>query len=134
VGRYRGLESPAVVEAGSPTGADSPRGNAIGSFCHEVALEPGESARIVHMLGITDTVETIPAAVARWSDAAEVSRAFAALQAGWERYLSSFTVHPRPGHRRDAQSLEPRPVPHHAVLVALRLRIRDGPGTRHGDA
>ena len=93
VGRYRGLESPAVVEAGSPTGADSPRGNAIGSFCHEVALEPGESARIVHMLGITDTVETIPAAVARWSDAAEVSRAFAALQAGWERYLSSFTVH-----------------------------------------
>src|ERR1019366_395497 len=93
VGPYRGLESPAVVEAGSPSGTASPRGNAIGSLCHEVALEPGESARIVHMLGITDTPEAIPVAVERWSDAAAVSRAFAALRANWNAYLGSFTVH-----------------------------------------
>ena len=98
VGPYRGLEDPVAVSAGAATGSAAPRGNAIGSLCHEVVLEPGGSARIVQMLGITDSPETIPAAVARWSEPAEVDRALTALRADWARYLESFTVHtPDPG-------------------------------------
>ena len=92
VGPYRGLEAPAVVVAGTPTGSDSPRGNAIGSLCHEVSLEPGGSARIVYMLGITDAPESIAATVERWSEPDQVARALAALRADWEGYLGAFTV------------------------------------------
>ena len=55
VGPYRGLEDPAVVVAGSPSGSEAPRGNNIGSLYHELCLEPGAEARIVYVLGITDT-------------------------------------------------------------------------------
>ena len=40
----------------------------------------------------------------------------------------------RRGHRRHDQLLEPGPVPDDAVLVPLRLRLRDGARPRHGDA
>jgi cellobiose phosphorylase len=93
VGPYRGLEDPLAVSGGAATGSAAPRGNAIGSLCHEVVLEPGGSARIVQMLGITDSPEAIPAAVARWSEPAEVERALTALRADWAGYLESFTVH-----------------------------------------
>ena len=93
VGPYHGLEDPAVVLAGAPTDSASPRGNAIGSLCHEVALEPGGSARIVYMLGITDAPQAIGAAVERWSDPGQVGRAFGALRQDWDAYLGSFTVH-----------------------------------------
>jgi cellobiose phosphorylase len=93
VGPYHGLEDPAVVTAGAPTDTASPRGNAIGSLCHEVSLAPGESTRILYMLGITDAPEAIAGVVARWSDPAAVERAFAALRADWDAYLGAFTVH-----------------------------------------
>jgi cellobiose phosphorylase len=93
VGRHHGLEDPAVVAAGSPTDTASPRGNAIGSLCHELALEPGGDARILYALGITDAPEAIGPTLARWSEPAAVSRAFAALRADWDAYLGSFTVH-----------------------------------------
>ncbi len=93
VGPYRGLENPAVVVAGAPTDSASPRGNAIGSLCHEVVLEPGGGARILHVLGITDSPEAIPAAVERWSEPAQVERAGSALREDWSAYLDSFTVH-----------------------------------------
>jgi len=93
VGPYRGLEDPIAVSAGAATGSVAHRGNAIGSLCHEVVLEPGGGARIVQMLGITDSPAAIPAAVARWSQPAEVDRALRELHADWARYLESFTVH-----------------------------------------
>ncbi len=92
VGPYRGLEAPAVVVTGVPTGSTSPRGNAIGALCHELSLEPGGSARIVHMLGITEQPETIGPTVERWSDPMEVAGALAALRADWASYLGGFTV------------------------------------------
>jgi len=55
VGPYPGLESPAVVVAGSRTGARLPAETTCGSLFHEVSLEPGAEARIVYVLGITDT-------------------------------------------------------------------------------
>ncbi len=92
VGRCRDLASPVVVETGEPTNAGSPRGNSIGSLCHDVSLGPGEERRLVFMLGLTDHPEEIGAVIARYRDEAAVEGAFDELRADWRAYLGRFTV------------------------------------------
>jgi cellobiose phosphorylase len=92
VGAYRDLGAPAVVVAGKPTGTGSPRGNSIGSLCHELTLAPGEQARICYVMGVTDTPDVIAGTVARYRDPAAVDAAYDALRADWASYLSAFTV------------------------------------------
>jgi cellobiose phosphorylase len=109
VGRSRDLADPIVVETGDPSNKPSPRGNSIGSLSHDILLAPGEERQIVYIMGATEKP-------------AEIGRVPVALHGG----------NAGRGHERDAQLLEPGSVPHHSVLVALRLRLRDGPGPRHG--
>jgi cellobiose phosphorylase len=92
VGPYRDLVDPAVVVTGEPTNTDSPRGNSIGSLCHEVTLAPGERVRLTYVLGVTDEPAAIPGVLARYRDPAAVEEAYAALRADWADYLSAFTV------------------------------------------
>jgi cellobiose phosphorylase len=92
VGPYRGLEAPAVVVAGSPNGSEAPRGNNIGSLYHEICLEPGAEARIVYLLGITDTPGDISTVTGRYRDPAEVGLALEALRSDWEAYFEAFSV------------------------------------------
>ena len=92
VGRCRDLASPIVVESGEPTNAGSPRGNAIGSLCHDLELEPGQERRLVYVLGLTDHPEAIAAVVARYREEVEVERAFDELRADWSAYLGRFAV------------------------------------------
>ena len=92
VGRYGDLAHPAVVAAGEPTNTGSPRGNSVGSLCHEVTLEPGEEASITYVMGVTDQPETIGATIGRYREEAAVTTAFAALRADWAAYLSTMTV------------------------------------------
>ncbi len=92
VGNCRDLGDPEVVEKGEPTNTPAPRGNNIGSLCHELVLEPGEERQIVFVAGITDEPGKIDSVVERYREAAQVEQAFAALKADWADYLSSFTV------------------------------------------
>ena len=92
VGRCRDLASPIVVETGEPTNAGSPRGNAIGSLCHDFELGPGEERGLVFVLGLTDHPEEIAAVVARYREQAEVKGAFDDLRADWSAYLGRFAV------------------------------------------
>lgn len=92
VGGYGDLSAPAVVVAGEPTSTGSPRGNSVGSLCHEITLAPGEQARICYVMGITDAPEQIATTVARYRDPAAVDAAYEALRADWASYLSAFTV------------------------------------------
>ena len=92
VGAYHGLEDPVVVASGVPSNTPAHRGNSIGSLCHEVSLEPGATARIVYMLGITDHPEMIGPAVARFSDPGAVGAALERQREDWDGYLGSFTV------------------------------------------
>ena len=93
VGRYRDLANPVVVESGQPTSTVSPRGNSIGSLCHEVTLAPGESVRLTYLMGITDAPDQIGAALARYRSAGVVDAALEALRADWDGYLSALQVH-----------------------------------------
>ncbi len=92
VGRCRGLEEPAVVVAGAPNRSEAPRGNNIGSLYHEISLEPGAQARIVYVLGITDSPGDITKVTSRYGDPAQVEIAFDALGSDWETYFEAFSV------------------------------------------
>ncbi|MGD0166669.1 MAG: glycosyl hydrolase family 65 protein [Gaiellaceae bacterium] len=92
VGNCCDLGTPAVVEFGEPSNQSSPRGNSIGSLCHELVLEPGEEREIVFLLGITDQPEEIERVLATYCDSEQVDSSFAALKADWDEYLSCFTV------------------------------------------
>ncbi len=81
-----------MVETGEPTNAGSPRGNSIGSLCHDLSLGPGEERHLVYILGLTDHPEEIAGVVARYRDGAAVERAFDQLRADWDGYLGRFTV------------------------------------------
>ena len=92
VGRNRDLANPIVVETGAPSNASSPRGNSVGSLCHDIVLAPGEGRQIVYIMGATERPAEIDRVVARYSDPAEVAAAFTALRDDWATYLSRFTV------------------------------------------
>jgi cellobiose phosphorylase len=92
VGPYRGLEDPVAVVAGRSGGSEAPRGNNVGSFCHEVLLEPGAQDRVVYVLGVTDTPGDISAVLRRYRDPAEVELSFQALGSDWEAYFEAFSV------------------------------------------
>lgn len=92
VGRYRDLSNPIVVETGRPRKSESPRGNSIGSLCHNLTLAPGQTKEIIYILGVTDDPATIPATLARYRDPQNVQAAFEVLRADWDGYLSRFQV------------------------------------------
>jgi cellobiose phosphorylase len=92
VGRCRDLANPAVVESGEPTNAGSPRGNSVGSLCHDVELSPGEEHQIVFLMGVTDCPEEIGGVVRHYTEPAAVAAAFDDLRADWDAYLSRFVV------------------------------------------
>ncbi len=92
VGPYRGLEDPVVVVEGSAKQSEAPRGNNIGSLCHEICLQPGEEVRIVYMLGITDEPASIGAVTRRYRDPAEVAHGFEVLGEDWAEYFAAFSA------------------------------------------
>ena len=92
VGRWRDLSNPEVVERGKPSNFEAPRGNNIGSLCHNVTLRPGQEKEIVFVMGVTDEPARIPAVVARFRDPENVVAAFTDLRADWDDYLGRFTV------------------------------------------
>ena len=92
VGRGRDLADPIVVETGTPSNLNSPRGNSVGSLAHDIELAPGEERQIVFIMGATERPAEIDRIVARYSDPSEVASAFQALKDDWSAYLSRFTV------------------------------------------
>ncbi len=92
VGRCRDLAAPAVVEKGEPTNAESPRGNAIASLCHELVLEPGEERELVYVLGIAADAQEAHRLVAAFAEPCRADEALAELHADWNAYLSRLSV------------------------------------------
>jgi cellobiose phosphorylase len=92
VGPCRDLGAPLAVERGACFDSQAPRGNNIGTLCHELLLAPGEERELIYILGVTDAPETIDAAVARYRVSANVEAAFEARRRDWDEYLAAFTV------------------------------------------
>ncbi|MBT8224408.1 MAG: glycosyl transferase [Dactylosporangium sp.] len=92
VGRCGDLADPVVVSRGESTNVGSPRGNSIGSLCHEVTLAPGEDVSITYVMGVTEQPAAIGEVTRRYRDPSAVDAAFTALKADWDAYLSVMTV------------------------------------------
>ncbi len=92
VGRYRDLGAPIVVERGEPSNEPSPRGNGIGSLCHELELAPGEERQLVFVLGTVEAETELDRVCSAFCDPADVETAFEKLGEDWAAYLSRLTV------------------------------------------
>jgi cellobiose phosphorylase len=92
LGRCRDLSNPEVVEKGQPANEESPRGNSIGSLCHDLVLDPGEEQEIIYLMGVAEEPGQIGPFLARYRSPVRVQSAFQSLQADWESYLSPLTV------------------------------------------
>lgn len=86
VGRCGDLARPEVVARGEPTNTGSPRGNSIGSLCHELRLAPGEERELVYGLTLAEDPRALLRALG------DVDASFAALCEDWDDYLARFTV------------------------------------------
>jgi len=92
IGRYRDLANPVVVETGKPCNTEAPRGNNIGSLCHNIDLAPGQEKEIIYILGVTDKPQAILPKVKRYRSSRAVAAAFDALKADWDSFLTKFQV------------------------------------------
>lgn len=92
IGRYCDLGNPEVVDCGEPYNSESPRGNSIGSLCHDIALEPGEEREIIYIMGVADDPALVAPTLNHYRQPANVQAAFDRLRADWDTYLSRLTV------------------------------------------
>jgi cellobiose phosphorylase len=106
-GAYRGLHEPAVVEAGKATNSHAHGWAPIGSHQVDLTLQPGESKRIIFVLGYTENPrdqkfdppgsQTInkkgaQAKIAHFTDTANVDAALAKVNQVWDSYLNLYQV------------------------------------------
>jgi N,N'-diacetylchitobiose phosphorylase len=89
LGPYRTESNPLAVEQGACRGSQELGGNHCAALHKRLALEPGEEARLIFMLGPGER-ETGRRMRRKYSIAANVDRAFADLRACWQKKLAVF--------------------------------------------
>ena len=89
LGNYRTETNPAAVERGECAASSELGGNHCGALHKRLTLDPGEETRLVFLLGVGPRAKGREAK-AKYSDLAEVDRAFAALRSYWEQKLAAF--------------------------------------------
>ena len=89
LGNYRTETNPAAVERGECAASSELGGNHCGALHKRLTLAPGEETRLVFLLGVGPRAKGREAK-AKYSDLAEVDRAFAALRSYWEQKLAAF--------------------------------------------
>jgi cellobiose phosphorylase len=107
LGPYRGWENPAAVERGRSFDSEAHGWSPIGSHHVRVALEPGETRRIIFLLGYHENPReqkfdppdsqridkrSVKPVIARHLDTCHVDAAFEELRAHWDRLLGVFQV------------------------------------------
>ena len=113
LGPYRSWDNPAVVEVGVATNSHAHGWQPIGSHQVKVALEPGESKRIIFILGYhenppdqkfdppdsqTINKNTVKPIISRFLDPAAVDIAFDDLKKYWVKLLSKYEVRTKNPH------------------------------------
>jgi len=89
LGNYRTETNPEAVERGKCAGSSELGGNHCAALHKRLTLAPGEEARLIFLLGVGPRAKGREVK-AKYSDLAEVDRAFAALRSYWEEKLAAF--------------------------------------------
>ncbi|HLK65992.1 MAG TPA: hypothetical protein VKU19_21300 [Bryobacteraceae bacterium] len=92
LGPYRTESNPIAVERGECGNRSELGGNHCGSLHKRLTLAPGEEARVVFMLGVGPRAKGLEIK-ARYSDVANVDRAFDALRHYWQQKLAVLQCH-----------------------------------------
>jgi cellobiose phosphorylase len=107
LGRYRGWDKPATVEAGQLTNSIAHGWSPIGAHQVKLELEPGETRQIVFVLGYHENPDDqkfnpagsqtinkalVEPVIRKYLDPAEADAAFERLREYWESLLSIFEV------------------------------------------
>lgn len=90
IGNYRTERNPIAVESGKCSGSFENGGNHCGVLRKEIILQPGESVRLIYMLG-EGRVDNALAMKAKYT-AARVDEDFARLAAFWDNKLSALQI------------------------------------------
>ena len=97
LGPYRGERSPLAVERGNCSGSSGTTGNHCAALQKKLELPPGGEARLIFLLGEGRRENALPFR-RKYSDHAEVDRAFTELAAYWDEKLGRLQVStPNPG-------------------------------------
>ncbi len=83
IGPYRTESNPLAVVRGQGSNSEGTTQNHCGSLLHEIELAPGETKRLVYVLGYGSRAEVGRAMQAKYSDMATVDAEFAALRRYW---------------------------------------------------
>ncbi len=107
LGSYRGWENPAAVEAGGSFNSVAHGWAPIGSHQIQVSLKPGESQKIIFLLGYhenlddqkfdppgTQTInkQAVEPIITKYLDHENANAAFDSLRARWDELLAAFQV------------------------------------------
>ena len=97
LGAYRTETNPAAVERGECAGSTELGGKHCAAMHKRLTLAPGAETRLVFLLGVGPRAKGREVK-AKYSDLAEVDRAFGALRSYWDQKLAAFQCQtPHPG-------------------------------------
>ena len=91
LGTYRDESCPVAVERGECSGSAGTTGNQCAALQKKLVLQPGESVRLVFLLGEGRREEAAPFRK-KYADPANVDRALAGLAGYWDRKLKQLQV------------------------------------------
>ena len=92
IGRYRAYSDPVVVENGYCTNSEAYGDNACGSMQSDLVLAPGESRKLVVMLGIGDARTVGRRTLAEFGSLDRADAEFEKLRSHWHSKLDSLQV------------------------------------------
>ncbi|HEX7714154.1 MAG TPA: N,N'-diacetylchitobiose phosphorylase, partial [Bacillota bacterium] len=92
IGSYRSETNPVAVERGSCSGSSELGGNHCGALHKRLVLKPGEMVRVLFLLGVGNR-EAGTAMKRKYSNPANVDRAFQDLKQYWDQKLAAFQCH-----------------------------------------
>ncbi|MFF2620504.1 GH36-type glycosyl hydrolase domain-containing protein [Oerskovia jenensis] len=84
IGPYRSEANPIAIERGHGSNESATTQNHCGSLQHKITLQPGETKRLVYMLGYGSRAEAGRAMQAKYADVATVDAERARLAAYWK--------------------------------------------------
>ena len=90
IGNYRTETNPAAVEAGACQNSSELGGNHCGALHKRLTLRPDEETRLVFMLGVGSREQAGYAVKRKYSELANVDRAFTELKRYWAEKLEVF--------------------------------------------
>jgi len=89
IGPNRSEADPIVVETARHRRAKTPTGNPLASFHHKVRIKPGETQRLVYILGVCDGPTSYKPIVRKYTANGAAEQALAQVKATWRQRLAN---------------------------------------------